>query len=93
MAIHNLQSVGKPVAGSLQSVAYTATAASAAAMSARAFNIRSDQDFHMNIGAVATPSDPKLYANTDYQFKITPGDVISLIRASSNGTAEIYELD
>lgn len=87
------QSIGAPVAGSLKTVAYTGTAGTSAATSgSRTINVRVSSDAHINIGGTATTSDPKIYADLDYQFKITPKQTVSAIQVSTGGNLEIYEL-
>ena len=94
MAHRHTQSIGMPLPGTYKSVAYTGAAGITAAIGdARKVNVRVSTDAHIAFGQAATTSDPKIYADMDYQFKIKPGSTISAIQVSSGGTLEIYELD
>ena len=83
--------------GTVQKVDYTASAANSSAISAQCRYVRlyATTDCHISISnpAVTATAAMTPLAAKDYEvFKVTEGNIISAIRASSNGSLYISEL-
>ena len=83
--------------GTVQKVDYTASAANSSAISAQCRYVRlyATTDCHISISnpAVTATAAMTPLAAKDYEvFKVTEGNIISAIRASSDGSLYISEL-
>ena len=83
--------------GTVQKVAYTATAATRSAFSdeVRLVRLYATSDCHISISnpaATATTSMTPLAAKDYEYYKVAPGNIISVIRSSGNGSLYISEL-
>jgi len=83
--------------GTVQKVDYTGTAANSSAISAQVRYVRlyATTDCHVSINnpaVTATASMTPLQAKDAEVFKVAPGNIISVIRTSGNGSLYISEL-
>lgn len=99
MAVMHLQIIKRPHRGGFQSVAYTGTAGTitnAVGVGVDTVKVRVTTDAHVALvtgSGVATTSDFKCSANTDYFFQIRGGEKVSAVQASGStgGTLEVSE--
>jgi len=83
--------------GTVQKVDYTGTAANSSAISGQVRYVRlyATTDCHVSINnpaVTATASMTPLQAKEAEIFKVSPGNIISVIRTSGNGSLYISEL-
>jgi len=83
--------------GTVQKVDYTGTAANSSAKSGQVRYVRlyATTDCHVSINnpaVTATASMTPLQAKEAEIFKVSPGNIISVIRTSGNGSLYISEL-
>ncbi len=83
--------------GTVQKVDYTATAANSSAISneVRLVRLYATSDCHISISnpAVTATTSMTPLAAKDYEYyKVAPGNIISVVRNSSNGSLFISEL-
>ena len=83
--------------GTVQKVDYTGTAANSSAISGQIRYVRlyATTDCHVSINnpaVTATASMTPLQAKEAEIFKVSPGNIISVIRTSGNGSLYISEL-
>jgi len=85
------------LSGVVKKVDYTGTAANSSAISAHVRYVRlyATTDCHISISnpaVTATAAMTPLQAKDFEYYKVSPGNIISAIRASSNGSLYISEL-
>ena len=83
--------------GTVQKVDYTASAANGSAISAQCRYVRlyATTDCHISISnpaVTATAAMTPLQAKDFEYYKVSPGNIISVIRSSGNGSLYISEL-
>ena len=83
--------------GTVQKVDYTASAANSSAISAQCRYVRlyATTDCHISISnpaVSATAAMTPLQAKDFEYYKVSPGNIISVIRSSGNGSLYISEL-
>ena len=83
--------------GTVQKVDYTASAANSSAISAQCRYVRmyATTDCHISISnpaVTATAAMTPLQAKDFEYYKVSPGNIISVIRSSGNGSLYISEL-
>ena len=83
--------------GTVQKVDYTASAANSSAISAQCRYVRlyATTDCHISISnpaVTATAAMTPLQAKDFEYYKVSPGNIISVIRTSGNGSLYISEL-
>ena len=83
--------------GTVQKVDYTASAAKSSAISAQCRYVRlyATTDCHISISnpaVTATAAMTPLQAKDFEYYKVSPGNIISVIRSSGNGSLYISEL-
>ena len=83
--------------GTVQKVDYTASAANSSAISGQCRYVRlyATTDCHISISnpaVTATAAMTPLQAKDFEYFKVSPGNIISVIRSSGNGSLYISEL-
>ena len=83
--------------GTVQKVDYTASAANSSAISSQCRYVRlyATTDCHLSISnpaVTATAAMTPLQAKDFEYYKVSPGNIISVIRSSGNGSLYISEL-
>ena len=83
--------------GTVQKIDYTASAANSSAISAQCRYVRlyATTDCHISISnpaVTATAAMTPLQAKDFEYYKVSPGNIISVIRSSGNGSLYISEL-